>query len=104
MKLPPQIKTVNPRAPFFDDWPAEDYPQAVADCLAALRAYIPRRNRGRSWRWSAKNALEQARYLGLREIGPLPPMTTTQARRQNQPTQPVQLALCYAPPGAGGVR
>lgn len=50
---------------FWDDWPAEDYDEAVAECLDELRDYLPKRNMSSSYRRSAKNALEQARYLCL---------------------------------------
>jgi hypothetical protein len=63
---------------FLRDWPAEDYPEAVEECSKDLRAYVPLRNVDRSYRASARRALEQARYLGLRRIGPLPPTVTRQ--------------------------
>lgn len=54
-----------PSSSFFADWPAEDYPEAVENCLRHLREYIPKRNLSRSHRWSARQAIAQARYLGL---------------------------------------
>lgn len=57
-------------AKFFNDWPAEDYPEAVAECRKALLRNIPRRNENRSCRLSARWAIEQARYLGLTSIKP----------------------------------
>jgi hypothetical protein len=58
---------------FLRDWPAEDWPEAVDDCIASLRRNLPRRNLSISHRWSAHDQLEQARYLGLKRIGKLPP-------------------------------
>lgn len=74
-------------AKFFWDWDAEEYPQAVQDCLSALREYIPRRNFDRSYRKSARNALEQARYLGITAVGALPraPRVTTAVRPARPP-------------------
>lgn len=55
------------KAKFFEEWPAEDYPQAVSDCKADLRRYLPKCNQDPSYRRLAKNAIEQARYLGLHQ-------------------------------------
>lgn len=78
-------------ASYFGDWPADDYPEAVRECLAALRSYVPRRNLDRSYRASARNALEQARYLGLTEIGPIPPTVRGPAPLAARPVQGVLL-------------
>lgn len=78
---------------FFKDWPREEYPQAVRECLQALREYIPKRNLQRSYRASALNAIEQARYLGITKVGQMP---RTEPRAAARPTETEALS---SPPG-----